>query len=94
MITLPFLRQIMETGLEAVKAQSKRAGLPNATVTLEGRVVNTGVGRKKEGVIGTQQECTMTSLLLQDLGMRLGLLYVDSHALNNDVCTVGYFLKY
>ena len=53
-ITLPFLRQIMETGLEAVKAQSKRAGLPNATVTLEGGVVNTEVGRKEEGVIGTQ----------------------------------------
>ena len=61
MITLPFLRQIMETGLEAVKAQSKRAGLPNATVTLEGGVVNTGVERKEEGVIGTQQEHTMTS---------------------------------
>ena len=45
---LPFLRQIIETGLEAVKAQSKRAGLPNATVTLEGGVVNTGVERKEE----------------------------------------------
>ena len=48
MITLPFLRQIMETGLEEVKAQSKRAGLPNATVTLEGGVVNTEVGRKED----------------------------------------------
>ena len=49
MITLPFLRQIMETGLEAVKAQSKRAGLPNATVTLEGGVVNTGSRKKGRG---------------------------------------------
>ena len=49
MITLPFLRQIMETGLEAVKAQSKCAGLPNATVTLEGGVVNTGSRKKGRG---------------------------------------------
>ena len=45
---LPFLRQIIETGLEAVMAQSKRAGLPNATVTLEGGVVNTGVEEEEK----------------------------------------------
>ena len=60
---LPFLRQIIETGLEAVKAQSKRAGLPNATVTLEGGVVNTGVERKEEE--------------LEDNRKEAGLLYMD-----------------
>ena len=60
---LPFLRQIMETGLEAVMAQSKRAGLPNATVTLEGGVVNTGVERKEEE--------------LEDNRKEAGLLYMD-----------------
>ena len=58
---LPFLRQIIETGLEAVMAQSKRAGLPNATVTLEGGVVNTGVERKKRSwnTIGQRLGLTM-----------------------------------
>ena len=60
---LPFLRQIIETGLEAVMAQSKRAGLPNATVTLEGGVVNTGVERKEEE--------------LEDNRKEAGLLYMD-----------------
>lgn len=46
--TLPSFRQIIETGLDDVKAQSKRAGLPTTTLTLAGGVVKTGMENRQD----------------------------------------------
>lgn len=48
---LPSFRQLMETALEEVIAQSNRAGLPCVTTTSEGGVVNPAERRAEHNLV-------------------------------------------